>query len=167
MRHPDMNWRAMSALDIGAVEAIAAKVHPQLHERAEVLAERVALYPPGAHLLEIGERPVGYVLSHPWTTDTVPALDTLLGTLPEKPDTYYLHDLALLPVARRIGAGSLMVEALARHAAAREHGKMSLIAVGGSASFWERHGFRPRDLPALAGKLRSYSAEARYMVRTL
>jgi GNAT superfamily N-acetyltransferase len=167
MRHPDMNWRAMSALDIGAIETIAAKVHPQLHERAEVLAERVALYPPGAHLLEIGERPVGYVLSHPWAADTVPALDTPLGTLPERPDTYYLHDLALLPVARRIGAGSLMVAALARHAAARELGQMSLVAVGESAPFWERHGFRPRDLPTLAGKLQTYSGEARYMVRAL
>jgi ribosomal protein S18 acetylase RimI-like enzyme len=167
MRHPDMNWRAMSALDIGAVEAIAARVHPDFHERAEVLAERVALYPPGAHLLEIGERPVGYVLSHPWAADAVPALDTPLGALPAAPDTYYFHDLALLPVARRVGAGSLMVAALARHAAARELGQMSLVAVGGSAPFWERHGFRPRDLPALAGNLRSYSAEARYMVRML
>jgi GNAT superfamily N-acetyltransferase len=167
MRHPDMNWRTMSALDIGAVEAIAARVHKDFHERPEVLAERVALYPHGAHLLEIGERPVGYVLSHPWAADTVPALDSLIGTLPEAPDTYYLHDLALLPVARRIGAGSAMVEALARHAEARGLRQMNLVAVAGSAPFWEKHGFRPRDLPALASALHTYSVNARYMVRGL
>jgi GNAT superfamily N-acetyltransferase len=167
MRHPDMNWRAMSALDIGAVEAIAAVVHKGFYERPEVLAERVALYPHGAHLLEIGERPVGYVLSHPWTADAVPALDRPLGSLPEAADSYYLHDLALLPVARRIGAGSTMVAALARHAEARGFRQMSLVAVSGSAPFWEKRGFRPRDLPALAGALQTYSAEARYMIRAL
>jgi GNAT superfamily N-acetyltransferase len=167
MRHPDMNWRTMSALDIDAVEAIAAQVHKGFYERPEVLAERVALYPHGAHLLEIGERPVGYVLSHPWTADAVPALDALLGALPDIPDSYYLHDMALLPVARRVGAGSAMVAALARHAAARGFRQMSLVAVGGSAPFWEKHGFRRRDLPALAGALQTYSGEARYMVRAL
>jgi GNAT superfamily N-acetyltransferase len=117
--------------------------------------------------LEIGERPVGYVLSHPWTADAVPALDSPLGALPGAADAYYLHDLALLPVARRIGAGSAMVEALARHAAARGLTQMSLVAVSGSAPFWEKHGFRQRDLPALTGRLHTYSADARYMVRTL
>lgn len=167
MRHPDMNWRAMSALDIGAVEAIAAQVHKDFYEHPEVLAERVALYPHGAHLLEIGERPVGYVLSHPWRMDAVPALDSPLGALPESADGYYLHDLALLPVARRIGAGGAMVEALARHAAARGLREMSLVAVHGSMPFWEKRGFRPRDLPALSATLRTYSVEACYMVRTL
>jgi len=162
-----MNWRAMSALDIGAVEAIAAEVHKDFYERPAVLAERVALYPHGAHLLEIGERPVGYVLSHPWRADAMPALDSPIGALPESADSYYLHDLALLPVARRIGAGSAMVEALARHAGARGLRQMSLVAVHGSVPFWERHGFRPRDLPELAGTLLTYSADARYMVRAL
>jgi ribosomal protein S18 acetylase RimI-like enzyme len=167
MRHPDMNWRTMSALDLRAVEAIAAVVHKDFYESPEVLAERVALYPFGAHLLEIGERPVGYVLSHPWTAGVVPALNSLLGALPADPDTYYLHDLALLPVARRIGAGGMMVEALTRHAEARGLRQMSLVAVHGSASFWRRHDFLPVDVPELAGKLLSYDADALYMVRRL
>lgn len=167
MRHPDMNWRAMSALDLPAVEAIAEAVHPDFYESPEVLAEKRALYPNGAHLLEIGERAVGYVLSHPWKLDAVPALNALLGGLPPDADTYYLHDLALLPVARRIGAASFIVDALARHAAAMGFATMSLVAVNGSAPFWARQGFVPRDLPELTGKLLTYDEHARYMVKPL
>lgn len=162
-----MNWRAMSALDLGAVAAIAAAVHKDFYESPAVLAERVALYPNGAHLLEIGERPVGYVLSHPWKADAVPALNSPLGALPVDADSFYLHDLALLPVARRIGAGGTMVSTLARHAEARGFQTMSLVAVHGSEPFWRRRGFEPRDLPELAGNLLTYAADARYMVRML
>jgi ribosomal protein S18 acetylase RimI-like enzyme len=165
MRHPDMNWRTMSALDLGAVEAIAGAVHKDFYESPAVLAERRRLYPNGAHLLEIGERPVGYVLSHPWKSDSIPALNALLGAIMPDADTYYLHDLALLPVARRMGAAKFMAGILAKHASARGFPTMSLVAVNGSERFWAHQGFEPRDLPELTGKLLSYEAGARYMVK--
>src|ERR1700748_2226256 len=112
MRHPDLHWRAMSDLDLGAVVAIAEIVHKDFYESPEVLGERRRLYPNGAHLLEIGERPVGYVLSHPWPANTIPALNVLLGAIPENADAYYMHDLALLPVARRMGAAAFMTTVL-------------------------------------------------------
>jgi GNAT superfamily N-acetyltransferase len=167
MRHPDMNWRTMSTLDLAAVEAIAGVVHKDFYEAPEVLAERRQLYPNGAHLLEIGERPVGYVLSHPWRSAAVPALNALLGELPADANTYYIHDLALLPVARRIGAARFMVTALAKHAVARGFATMSLVAVNQSATFWQRQGFAPIDLPELTGKLLTYEAGATYMVKRL
>ena len=167
MKHADMQWRTMSALDLAAVEAIAAVVHPDFFETGEVLAERPRLYPNGAHLLEIGERPVGYVLSHPWRSGTLPALNALLGELPANPDTYYLHDLAILAVARRMGAADFIVTALARHAAARDFASMSLIAVNNSEGFWTRHGFVAQEVPELTGKLLTYEAGARFMVKPL
>jgi ribosomal protein S18 acetylase RimI-like enzyme len=96
-----------------------------------------------------------------------PALNTLLGALPAEPTTYYLHDLALLPVARRIGAASQIVNALTKHAAARDLPTMTLIAVNGSQGFWEKHGFSVADRPELAGKLASYEPGARLMVKDL
>ena len=51
---------------------------------------------------KIGDKPAGYVLSHPWLYGTLPPLNTLLERLPAEPDTYYLHDLCLLPVSRRV-----------------------------------------------------------------
>jgi GNAT superfamily N-acetyltransferase len=167
MRHRDIAWRTMTAFDLTAVDAIANQVHPDFFEASDVLAERQALYPNGCYLLEIGERPAGYVLSHPWRQGSLPALNTLLGALPTDADTYYLHDLALLPVTRRIGAASFIVEALIKHAAAQGFASMHLVAVNGSRGFWERHGFVVDVVPALAEKLRSYEDSAAYMVRPL
>jgi len=167
MKLQGVAWRAMTGYDLGAVETIAAQVHPAFFESPDVLAEKQRLYHHGAYLFEIGERPAGYVLSHPWRTGTLPALNALLGSLPDYPDTYYLHDLALLPVARRIGAASFIVNALAKHAAAHGFATMSLVAVNASRGFWERHGFAVVDAPDLKQKLATYEAEARLMLRPL
>ena len=167
MKIRGVSWRALTAYDMAAVEAIAAEVHPSFFEAPEVLAEKQRLYHNGAYLFEIGERPAGYVLSHPWTSGSVPPLNALLGKLPDNPDTYYLHDLALLPVARRIGAASFIVEALIKHAAAHGFPTMSLVAVNNSRPFWERHGFIAENAPALDDKLKTYEGAARLMVRRL
>jgi len=167
MKIPGVTWRAMSAYDMPAVEQIAGIVHPTFPEAPAVLAERQRLYHNGAYLLEIGERPAGYVLSHPWRFGDLPSLNTLLGDLPAGSDTYYIHDLALLPVARRIGAATFITEALAKHARAHGFPTMTLVAVNGSQGFWERHEFAVEDLPELNEKLRSYEDAARLMVRRL
>lgn len=167
MKLPGVFWRALTGYDMKAVAEIAGVVHPGFFEAPEVLAERQRLYHNGAYLLEVNERPAGYVLSHPWRTGSLPALNTLLGELPAPADTYYIHDLALLPVARRIGAASFIVEALGKHAAAHGYPNMSLVAVNGSQGFWERHGFVAEDRPDLIEKLASYEDAARFMVRRL
>jgi ribosomal protein S18 acetylase RimI-like enzyme len=163
----NLAWRMMTAFDLKAVEKIAAAVHPSLYEAPEVLAERQRLYPHGCFMLEIGERPAGYVLSHPWRADSLPPLNAALGAIPDDAGTYYLHDLALMPVARRIGAASQIVRALVKHAEARDLPTMTLVAVNGSQGFWERHGFAVQDAPELSDKLRSYEPDARLMVKRL
>jgi len=167
MKIPGVAWRSLTGYDMPAVEKIAATVHPNFFESLEVLAERQRLYFHGTYLLEVNERPAGYVLSHPWRYGDLPALNALLGGLPESADTYYIHDLALLPVARRIGAASFITEALAKHARAHGYPTMSLVAVNGSQGFWERHGFAVEDRPDLTQKLATYEESARLMVRRL
>ena len=163
----DVAWRLMTAYDLPAVQAIADAVHVDFYESAEVLGERQRLYHNGCYLLEIGEKPAGYVLSHPWTYASLPPLNTMLGQLPAKPDTYYIHDLCLLPVTRRLGAASKIVSALVKHAEAQGYPTMTLVAVNGSVAFWEKHGFAVTEEPALYAKLLSYDESARYMVRKL
>jgi len=167
LKIPGVAWRSLTGYDMPAVEKIAATVHPDFFESLEVLAERQRLYFHGTYLLEVNERPAGYVLSHPWRFGDLPALNSLLGDLPAGADTFYIHDLALLPVARRIGAASFITEALAKHARAHGYPTMSLVAVNASQGFWERHDFAVEDRPDLTQKLATYEDSARLMVRRL
>ncbi|HZY67380.1 MAG TPA: GNAT family N-acetyltransferase [Devosia sp.] len=167
MKLPGIAWRAMTGYDLDAVVQIAGVVHPDFPESPEVLAERQRLYHFGAYLLEVNERPAGYILSHPWVLGTLPRLNTLIEQLPAEPDTYYIHDLALLPVARRVGAASYITNALAKHARAHGFPTMSLVAVNDSQGFWARHEFQLADIPELFPKLLSYDSTAQLMVRRL
>jgi len=162
-----LSWRAMAAADLPAVMTVAAKVHPDYPEGETIFAERLALHPAGCLVLAGGEGLGGYVLSHPWRLGQMPALDSLLGALPDDADAYYIHDLALLPGARGGGAASACVDRLAAHARASGFVRMALVAVGNSAGFWRRQGFREAHDEALARKLASYDDAARYLVRDL
>ena len=165
MQSLNVEWRGMTGFDMPSVEQVAATVHPDYFESGEVLAERQALYHDGAYVLEVGERIAGYVLSHPWRFGDAPALNSLLGALPDHADTYYIHDIALLPLARKIGAASQIIEALIKHAIAGGFPSISLVAVNRSSGFWSRFGFEIEDVGELTQKLLSYDDDARYMVR--
>ena len=161
------HWRPMIPADIAAVDAIAARIHVALPEHDFVFAERQRLHSAGCWLLEVDGAPAGYVISHPWHFGRPPSLNMLVGSIPADASTYYIHDLALLPAARRTGAGSEIARTLFRHAASLGLPNVSLIAVYDAAPFWRRHGFDDLDDPALAEKLAGYGAEARMMVRPL
>jgi GNAT superfamily N-acetyltransferase len=155
----------MAASDIDAVVAIAAEVHPSFPERREVFAERLELAPEGALILDMDGVRAGYAITHPASRFEPPALDSLLGRLSEGADVWYIHDVALLPVARGRGGASRVTPMIAR--AARRAGleRLALIAVNGSAPFWSRQGFGRVDHAGLAAKLASYGDDAAYMER--
>ncbi len=155
----------MSADDIAAMATIAARVHPDFPERQAVFAERQRLAPAGCLMLQAGDAAEGYVLSHPWTLASPPALDTLLGALPAAPDCWYLHDLALLPSTRGAGLGPIALDLLAARARAAGLPWMALVAVTGSAPFWRRQGFAPAPPPGTG--LAGYGADAGFMTRGL
>ncbi|WP_017757655.1 GNAT family N-acetyltransferase [Pseudacidovorax intermedius] len=158
----------MQRQDLPAVLQIAAEVHPDYPEGEAVFAERLALFAGGCLCLATrGGVLAGYVLSHPWHADAPPALDTLLQRLPAPAPAYYLHDLALRPLARGLGAAARVMPLLAAQAEAAGCREMALVAVNGSAGFWARQGFDVRDVPALKAKLASYDTQARFMVRRL
>ncbi len=163
----DHLWRAATPADLPAIAAMADQVHPSFPEDPAIFAERMRLYPDGMRLLEQEGHACGYLVSHPWHAGAVPALNALLHRLPPDADTFYLHDLALLPAARGSGAARAIVEQMAEHSRGRGLASMSLVAVNGSVPFWQRLGFRIEDCPALAEKLASYEDAARLMLRRL
>ncbi len=143
-------WRHMQARDIARVTAVANVVHADFFEDEAVFRDRFMLYPDGCFVLERGNEILGYGVSYPWQLDTVPALNAVLGELPE---------------ARSGGNATRVVELMAAQAETDGFATMSLVAVSGSQGFWEKKGFVARDLPQLAGKLKTYSDGALYMVR--
>jgi GNAT superfamily N-acetyltransferase len=148
--------------DLAQVEPLGNAIHQDHPERPEIFAERLALCPEGCHALGNLD---GYIISHPWLLGSPPKLDTLLGALPARPDTWYIHDLALHERARGTGAAPAIVAHLATLAQQRNLATMSLIAVGRSPGFWMRQGFAPAPLPP--SKIASYGEGAAYMVRHL
>jgi GNAT superfamily N-acetyltransferase len=138
---PMGSWRPMLVPDLAAVETIAAIVHPAYPEDIAVLAEKRELYPAGCMIFGQSGEVSGYLFSHPWRRGAPPKLGNRLGSIPSDADTYYLHDIALLPSARGTGAGrsamALVVE-MAQAAGCRD---ITLIAVSGADSFWAAQGF--------------------------
>jgi ribosomal protein S18 acetylase RimI-like enzyme len=161
------SWRPMTAADLPAVLAIAAVVHPDYPEDEAVFAERLRLFPDGCLVLEGAGGLLGYVVAHPWYRGAPPALNTLLGRLPDMAGAFYIHDLALLPAARGTGAGRLVVDRLVALAHRARQPRLALVAVNDSSGFWQRQGFREMHDPALAAKLASYDDAARYLEREL
>lgn len=164
---PSALWRPMTASDLPAVLAVAAIVHPGYPEDEVVFAERLRLFPEGCLVLPEADGLGGYVVGHPWNRAVPPALNSPLCGLPEEPDCFYIHDLALLPAARGGGAGTIIVAILVEMAARAGLPCLSLVAIDGSSGFWQRQGFRVLHDPALAAKLASYDDAARYMEREL
>lgn len=164
-------WRAMRAGDLDAVIGLADAIHRDHPERREVFAERLALFAEGARALErvppranrdalatCGTALSGYAIGHPWA-GSEPKLDSLLGALPETPDHFYVHDVALATQARGAGAARAVVSWF--EALARGHGfnEIRLVAVSGSANVWAKLGFAESGAPVSP----SYGADARAM----
>lgn len=163
---PVLIWRFMTEADLDGVVEVAGEAFPNHPEDRACFANRLALYPAGCRVLADDTGAVGgYLVSYPWLLDAAPALNALLPSLPETPEVYYLHDLALLSSAR--GGGHAARGAALAIEAAKEAGlsMVCLTAVNNAAAFWARQGFEPRHSAAMGDKLASYGEDAVYMVR--
>lgn len=133
--------------DIPAVYALSRRVHTDYPEREAVLAEKLMLFPAGCFVLSSsadegdGGRIVGYAFSHPWVKDAVPSLDTFLDALPDRPTTYFIHDVTLHDRVRGQGHAAAIVPVLVDVASTHGLTHMMLVAVNGAEVFWERFGF--------------------------
>lgn len=160
-------WRTMERTDIPAVTSVSDAVHGRFSERADIYAERLALYPAGCFVLERDGALAGYCIGHPWRRFSPVPLDRPIGALPDRPDSYYLHDLALLPAARGTGASAQALDLVLAEAASAGLGEVSLVAVNGADAFWRRCGFHPAGDADIARKLASYGPGTVYMTRLL
>ncbi len=161
-------WRVMETGDLDGVVRVARAAFPDHFEDRACFAERFALYPRGCFALEIAPGQVdGYLIAYPWIAGSAPPLDTLIGALPAKPELLYLHDLALHPDARGRGLTRPIIDRLIDQARGDGWGAIALVAVNQATAFWTNFGFAVVENSAMAAKLASYGADARYMVRRL
>ncbi len=133
-------WRPALHGDLQTIVGLADVIHPAYPESPGTFASRMALHGSGVWLAMSGGVAAGYAIGHPWR-GAAPLLDLRLDAIPDQPDRYWIHDLALLPSARGAGLGRAGVALLRADAAAAGLCRLSLIAVGASASFWRRAGF--------------------------
>jgi GNAT superfamily N-acetyltransferase len=162
-----MHWREMIQWDISAVHALSTVVYPKLPEPAACFEERQRLFPAGCWVLEEESTLVGYAISHPWRFGSPPVIASMLGSLPREPDTFHIHDVALLPAARGVGRARRIVNVLVGAAKTAGVRRLSLVAVDDSAKYWVRSGFEIADSSCRPGSLESYGESARYMARDL
>ncbi|HLP03696.1 MAG TPA: GNAT family N-acetyltransferase [Opitutaceae bacterium] len=160
-------WLPLLVTDAPAVRALADIAHPGLPERIEVFAERIRLFPSGClKLVHVGAL-AAYGIAHPWQLDAPPPIDALLGALPENASCLHLHDVVVAPELRGAGASAAYIDAMVAVARAHRLSALALVSVYGTNRHWSRFGFVERSSSALAAKLASYGATARYLVREL
>ncbi len=157
----------MTSGDLPQASVIGNGIHVDYFEDPAVFAERFVLYPEGCRVFENADSIQGYIVSHPWHFKQPPALNSLLGSIPQAADTYYIHDLALMPAVRGNGAASQIVNMIIEQARQAEFPNLSLVTVNNTQGFWRGHGFRVVEDPTLFEKLKSYDEDARFMVRDL
>ncbi|MBR0973464.1 MULTISPECIES: GNAT family N-acetyltransferase [Bradyrhizobium] len=161
------HWRPAHISDLPAMSAIAARIHPDLPERPEVLAEKMRLYPDGCCVLAADDAIAGYGLSHPWKRQQIPPLDRLLERLPGDADCLYVHDVAVLSDFRG-GVARDYVATIEKLARASGIAALALVSVYATRPLWESFGFQPVTADAeLRSKLASYGEGAIYMLRDL
>ncbi|MGL3819774.1 GNAT family N-acetyltransferase [Sphingopyxis sp. R3-92] len=134
-------WRPMRADDLPTVVRISDVVHGEFTEPLETFADRLAHYPAGCAILERDGEALGYLISHPWPRDAAPPkLGVRMAAIPAS-DSYYLHDIALLPAARGTGAGATATAFVVHQAQAEGCRDVRLVAIQGADSYWHRQGF--------------------------
>ncbi len=161
-------WRPMPEDDLPPFHDLSMRVHPNYPERAEVLAEKFRLFPSGCFVLATKNGIAGYCFSHPFIKGAVPALDGLLGSLPAKPTTYYVHDLTLDEALRGLGQGRAIVPLLFKSAQSLGLSHLSLVAVNRRGPFWQAAGFSATASESLQAMARTkYDSDAVHMERQL
>ena len=133
-----LNLRAMTLNDLPQCDQLAAPIYyPDLWEPIEAFAQRIRLYPQGCWIAEIDEKLAGYLYSHPWKQNQIVPLADIIQ-LPQNPDCYYIHDLAVSIHHRQLGIGKLLAE---KAIAISTFPIIKLVSVLNSHNFWQRFNF--------------------------
>lgn len=173
--------RPMRLADMAQVLAVQTEAYADvMHESEATLASRLALSPTTCWVAVdhapddetsdgTRERVAGYLFTHPWCIAAPAPLDTVLDALPDAPDCWYVHDMALAPRTRGAGVARQLYAAALAVAQTLGLRSSALVAVQQSQTFWARFGYvATSDVsPSIAAKLAGYGDGAVFMTRPL
>lgn len=116
---------------------------PEFWESNESFRRRVEQFPEGCRAcVNEDDEVIGYMFCHPWVKGSVVPLDCRNLKLPENPDCFYIHDIAVLTGHRRKGIARAFLDMAIL--LAKQHGFECIhgVAVMGSEAYWVKQGFR-------------------------
>jgi ribosomal protein S18 acetylase RimI-like enzyme len=136
-------FRTLTDDDIAGLHRLEAESYlPSLHESDEAFMRLIELFPEGALGCFDDEGLCGYAFGVPLKAGWTLELRTPLEKIPDDPDTFYVHDVAVAERCRGRGVGRALAARLLDLARARGFTRSELVSVQGSAPFWEKFGFR-------------------------
>jgi len=136
-------FRLLTRDDIPGLHRLEAESYlPTLHESDEAFIRLMELFPEGAIGCFDDEGLCGYAFGVPLKAGWTLELRTPLERIPDEPDTFYIHDVAIAERLRGRGVGRALALRLLDLARERGLTRCELVSVQGSAPFWERFGFR-------------------------
>ena len=140
--------------------------HAIVPESQAVMESKLTIGPECCFVCEEGNQVVGYLLGHPWRSDSVIALHMELKELPSECNCLYLHDMAVLPEMRGRRIGEQLLYRFETEALRRKMRHTLLVAVQGAETFWQRMGYQQKnDTDSI--KLSSYGTTAFPMIKSL
>jgi ribosomal protein S18 acetylase RimI-like enzyme len=158
-----VNIRPMTEDDLDAVMVIQSSAYYQFfQEERFVFEDRLHNFPDGCWIAEVDGCSAGYLFSHPCQLNAPPKLNSAIENLPEKPDCYFIHDVAVKPEFRSMGIGRSLADKAKQLAIEHNFKDMALISVQNSEKFWNNMGFKQVTSLSkeMAEKLESYKTES-------
>ena len=157
--------RPLVSADLAEIARIERESYPpELREGEAALLSKMALFRAGALGCFDGGRMCGYAFALPWKAGTLIGVGQVLDALPAEPDIMYVHDMVVDPACRRQGVASTLFGEIARLADLLKLARFVLVAVQGSAAFWQRLGFHAVEsfdyLPGVAATRMEMTVQA-------
>jgi N-acetylglutamate synthase-like GNAT family acetyltransferase len=116
--------------------------------------------------VDVAGESVAYLITHPWTYENPPKLNSEAFTLPLLPDVFFIHSLTVKRAYQNRGIGSALAKVAIALGQSHGFSRLTLISVQHSISFWQKLGFKHvESLPqSVRQAMNGYGNSATFMV---
>jgi GNAT superfamily N-acetyltransferase len=145
---------------------IQKSTYKDFAETNEAVKSRLDLSVKTCFVARVKNEMAGYLLSHPWKVNLIPALNTVLDSIPLNADCFYIHDLAILKKNRKAGIGEVLIKKGIDCAIRLGFIRINLVAINDYAKkFYKTLGFKVKRITHKDSitDLIAYGESAEYM----